>query len=219
MGGKKSVTKGEATREMVLNAARTVFSRQPYHAASIRMIARQGGFYHGLIRYHFSSKAAIFEVLTKKSSQELRAANKTWIQETAGLDAREGLSLYLDRFIAHYEDHPEVFRTMVQNIPQDDPANIPGYRHLTELLAGTRADAEETGILPFDQDSTTRFLESFNAMIIHYLGSASAEARLLGLKPESPAYLKWVKDTMMFIFLPVLEKSLTKDMGRKGEKK
>ena len=113
-----------------------------------------------------------------------------------------------DRFIAHYEDHPEVFRTMVQNISQEDPLGIPGYGHLAELLSGSREDAEETDILPFDKDSATRFLESFNALIIHYLDSTSAEARLLGLEPDSPAYLKWLKDTMMFAFLPVLEKAI-----------
>ena len=174
-----------------------------------RMIAKQGGFYHGLIRYHFSSKAAISEALAEKSSQDLRAANKTWLEETARLGPTAGLSLYLDRFIAHYEDHPEVFRTMVQNISQEDPLGIPGYGHLAELLSGSREDAEETDILPFDKDSATRFLESFNALIIHYLGSASAEARLLGLEPDSPAYLKWLKGTMMFAFLPVLEKAIS----------
>jgi len=213
MGEKKSGKKGEATRETILNAAREVFSRHPYHAASIRMIAKQGGFYHGLIRYHFSSKAAIFEALAEKASQDLRAANKTWLRETAGLGPREGLSLYLDRFIARYKGHPEFFRTMVQNLSQEDPLSIPGYHHLSELLSGSRADAEETNILPFDKDSATRFLESFNALIIHYLGSAPAEARLLGLELDSPAYLKWVKDTMMFIFLPVLEKALTRSSG------
>jgi len=213
MGEKQSSKKGEATREMILNAARAVFSRHPYHAASIRMIAKQGGFYHGLIRYHFSSKAAIFEALAEKSSQDLRAANKRWLRETAGLGPREGLSLYLDQFIAHYENQPEVFCTLVQNISQEDPLGIPGYGHLAELLSGSRADAEETNILPFDKDSVTRFLESFNALLIHYLGSASAEARLLGLEPHSPAYLKRVKETMMFIFLPVVEKALSRNSG------
>jgi AcrR family transcriptional regulator len=213
MAEKKSGKKGEATREMILNAARTVFSRHPYHAASIRMIAKQGGFYHGLIRYHFSSKAAIFEALTEKSSQDLQAANKRWLRETARLGPRAGLSLYLDRFIAHYENDPEFFRTVVQNISQEDPLSVPGYHHLAELLSRSRADAEATNILPFDKDSAKRFLESFNTLIIHYLGSSSAEARLLGLEPDSPAYLKWVKDTMMFVFLPVLEKALTKSSG------
>jgi AcrR family transcriptional regulator len=177
------------------------------------MIAKQGGFYHGLIRYHFSSKAAIFEALTEKSSQDLQAANKRWLRETARLGPRAGLSLYLDRFIAHYENDPEFFRTVVQNISQEDPLSIPGYHHLAELLSRSRADAEATNILPFDKDSAKRFLESFNTLIIHYLGSSSAEARLLGLEPDSPAYLKWVKDTMMFVFLPVLEKALTKSSG------
>lgn len=67
--------RGTATREMILAAARQTFSRHPYHAASIRMIADQGGFYHGLIRYHFPSKAAIFEAVVEELCRDLLAKN------------------------------------------------------------------------------------------------------------------------------------------------
>ncbi len=200
--------KGQATREMILNAARAVFSQHPYHAASIRMIAKQGGFYHGLIRYHFSSKAAIFEAVIEQACQKMRAANKLWIEEMAGLGPREGLSLYLDRSIDHYRKSPEIFRILVRNLSQEDPENIPGYNHLLELLIGTRAHAEQAGAETFAKDSMVRFQESFNTLITHYLGSATAEARLLGLEPDSPDYLEWVKKTMLFIFVPVLENAL-----------
>ena len=204
----KSGKKGQETREMILNAAKAVFSMHPYNAASIRMIANQGGFYHGLIRYHFSSKAAIFDAVAKELCQGLRKANKMWLHEVRGLSPQEGMPLYLDRFISYYESNQEAFRIIALNLTQQDAHCIPGYRRLTDLLSGSRADAEEAEALPFDKESATRFLESLNALLVHFLGSGPAEARLLGFEPDSPAYFKWVKETMMFIFLPVLEKSL-----------
>ncbi len=201
-------TYGAATRDLILKAARVVFSRSPYNAASIRMIAAEGDFYHSLIRHHFPSKASIFEAVSKEGCQDLIEANRTWLKEVEGLAPEKGLSLYLDRFIAYYRNHSEIFRIIVQNLSQEDAQSIPGYDHLTQLLSGTRADAENTNALPFDKDSSVRFLESFNALLIHYLGSGPAEARLLGFEPDSPAYLKWVKDTVMVVFLPGLEKAL-----------
>ena len=65
--------KREDTRKMILAAARQIFAAHPYNAASIRMIAAQGDFYHGLIRYHFPSKAGIFEAVVEDACQSLGA--------------------------------------------------------------------------------------------------------------------------------------------------
>ncbi len=62
-----NVTRGKETRRMILDAATKVFAMHPYNAASIRMIAAQGEFYHGLIRYHFPNKAEIFDFCSSKS--------------------------------------------------------------------------------------------------------------------------------------------------------
>jgi AcrR family transcriptional regulator len=65
-------SRGEKTRRMILDAATKVFAMHPYNAASIRMIAAQGEFYHGLIRYHFPNKAKIFETVVEEACQNLR---------------------------------------------------------------------------------------------------------------------------------------------------
>ncbi|MFH2098930.1 MAG: hypothetical protein ABIJ95_05405, partial [Pseudomonadota bacterium] len=134
------------------------------------------------------------------------------LAEVTALAPREGLSLYLDRFIGQYRSHPETFRIITQNFSQEDAQGVPGYENLTDLLSETRADFEKNLPGLFDKDLATMFLESFNALILHYLGSASSEARLLKLDPESPRYLQWVKDTMMFLFLPVLERFVAAEM-------
>ena len=200
--------KAAPTRDIILEAATKVFSGHPYHAASIRMIAAQGGFYHGLIRYHFPSKAGIFGTVVESACRKLKEANRLWLSEVAALGPRDGLALYLDRFLEHYRAHPEIFRIVIQNLSQKDQEGVPGYHHLLDLLSGSQADFREIFTGLFDGDSAARVLESFNALIIHYLGAADAEAWLLGMEPESPGYLEWVKETMLFVFLPVLEKTL-----------
>lgn len=198
--------RGAATRDMIMAAAREVFSRQPYHAASLRGIAARGGFYHGLIRYHFPSKAAIFEAVAEKDCSDLLAANRSWLTEAAELEPEDALSSYLDRFIEYYRAHPQIFRIIVLNLSQEEAESVPGYRHLLHLLSASRADFTRIYAGLFDEGSLTFFLESFNMLIIHYLGTGRAEARMLGFDPDGEDYLAWVKSAMTFVFLPVLEK-------------
>lgn len=198
--------RGAATRDIILAAAREAFSREPYHAASLRTIAARGRFYHGLIRYHFPSKAAIFEAVVEKDCADLLAANRAWLTEAAEMGPREALSSYLDRFIDYFREHPQIFRIIVKNLSQEEAESIPGHHHLLHLLSASRADFTRIFAGFFDEASLTFFLESFNTLLIHYLGTGRAEARMLGFAPDGEEYLAWVKSAITFVFLPVLEK-------------
>jgi len=193
---------------MVLAAACTVFCRCPYEAASIRTIAAEGGFYHSLIRHHFPNKASIFRAVIKKVCEDFREANKSWLKELAGLSLPEGTSLYFDRFIAHYQIHPEIFRLIAQNTPREESQSIPGYDELANCMANIGEDVEKANILIFDRQTLVRYLESLYGLFNYYLGSGAAVARRLGYEPDSAEYLKWVKETMMFVFLSILRQSL-----------
>ena len=201
---------GADTREKILTAARKVFSRHPYHAASLRMIAAEGGFYQGLIRPHFPTKASLFEALCEGLASDFSEKNRKWMEEIGGLMPEEGLSLYLDRFIAYYEKNKENIGLIVQNINQEDEHNIPGYHNVTNFLSERDMMANSAAMFVFDKDSMSRFQESFTALILHFFGFAAPQARVLGFERDSPAYLEWVKETMLFIFLPVVEKALNK---------
>jgi AcrR family transcriptional regulator len=201
---------GADTREKILAAARKVFARHPYHAASLRMIAAEGGFYQGLIRPHFPTKASLFEALCEDLASDFSEKNRKWMAEIGGLMPEEGLSLYLDRFIAYYKKNKENIGLIVQNINQEDEHNIPGYHNVTNFLSERNAIAESAAMLVFDKDSMARFQEGFTALILHFFGFAAPQARVLGFKTDSPEYLEWVKETILFIFVPVVEKALNK---------
>ncbi len=206
----KKNDKGKDTRQMILNAARIVFARHSYNAASIRMIAAQGEFYHGLIRYHFPSKASIFEAVIKESCQILSHEHKIWLKEASVRDREKGLSIFMDRFIEFSKKHPEICRIIIQNISHDEPSTLPGYQHLKELLTSSRKNFKEITNLSIPSDDIVKFLTSLDALNFYYLGAKPMAADIVDMDPESAKYLKWVKDTLIFIFLPVLNQYLLK---------
>lgn len=202
--------RGDDTRQMILAAAREVFAAHPYNAASIRMIAARGEFYHGLIRYHFPNKATIFEAVIEDACRTLYNDNKEWLQEISGYAPDKALLTYLDRFIEFSQKHHEVFRIIVNNMSHDDPTTLPGYQHLVRLLTDTQQDFENTFPKLFAFGDAGRFLTCLNALTINFLGAGSIEATIMGFPERDEAYLQWVRETLLFVFLPVLENALHK---------
>lgn len=64
MTARKAVEK-ELTREMIMDAARSLFVKKGYEHVSMRQIARELGYSHGAIYYHFKNKAELFYALVE----------------------------------------------------------------------------------------------------------------------------------------------------------
>jgi len=58
-----TITKGEHTRQAIVEAAHQLFIAQGYHGTSMRQIARQAGIALGGVYNHFPSKEAIFRAV------------------------------------------------------------------------------------------------------------------------------------------------------------
>ncbi len=54
---------GDKTRRRILSEAQSLFSRNGFHGASVREIARSAGLTEAAIYYHFPSKQAIVKAL------------------------------------------------------------------------------------------------------------------------------------------------------------
>lgn len=71
----KSVQRGDATRDALVAAATQVFSRDGFHAASLREIADVADVNQALIGYHFRNKEglylAVFEHIVKQIRQRI----------------------------------------------------------------------------------------------------------------------------------------------------
>ena len=208
----KKKSTGKDTRQIILNAAQKVFAKHPYNAASIRMIATEGGFYHGLIRYHFPSKAAIFEEITKETCQRILNANRTWLNEVLTLPPTEGMPVFMDRFIDFSVKNPDACRLIIQNLGNDAPETLPGYQHLKDFFSNTRKDFGTIMSVVVPEAELLRILDSLNILLIYYLGAKPVASDMIGLDADSDDYLKWVKETIVSIFVPVLNQYWKPDM-------
>lgn len=208
----EKVAKSEITRERILRAARKVFAEHPYNAASFRMIGKEGGFDHPLINYYFPYKADLFEAVVVEICEEFFQANLACFEGLEEMPPREGLALYIDRFLDFNLGNPEPLRIIMLNVAQVDRLEeIPGYQFIPEVMARTRRTFEERAGLRASSKEIGMFQNSFNALVFFYLGASSCQAEILGMEPDRPKYRKWVKDTLIYIFLPRLEKLISPD--------
>jgi AcrR family transcriptional regulator len=199
------LSRGQATRERIIEAARTVFSRQPYHSASIRMIAAEGEFEHGIIRYHFPSKAILFETILKDICRDIEDASAAWLSQAADMRAEAGLEFYLEELFVFYDERPESLKIIALNLPQDSGEEpIPGYEYIIGMLQGTLENVKKNFPPTTPPELTLRFQDAFNALVMHYLGASYCQAMVLGLPPKSSEYKDWVKKSMVMIFSPML---------------
>jgi len=118
----------EATRQKIISAGRQVFSQYPFQAASLRLIGQAGGFRHSHIRYHFKTKANLFEAICQQIYSEYLAALIPIIQEEEYPSLRDGLIRGIELLIDFGFSRPDAFHLMMLNIGQPE--------QLEELVSG-----------------------------------------------------------------------------------
>ena len=199
---KKAADKKNATRERILEGAVRVFANYSYDAASIRMVGKAAKVDHPLVNYYFPTKAVLFEKVLKRITDEYYEANTAWYEGFDELDLENGLSFYIDRLFNYVAKHPGSLRIVALNLVQsEEHAEIPGYECVRDFFAKINRNFKEA--LPIQENSRNieMLISNINILAINYLGAGHYYASILGKKPGSPQYLKWVKETIMFAFM------------------
>jgi len=204
---KKALAK--PTRDKILEAAIKVFADYPYYAASIRMIGKAAEIDHPLINYYFPTKAGLFEEIVKIITEEYYEANITWFKGLENLNPEQGLSLYIDRFFEFALKRPKTLRIIALNLVQAGKSEIiPGYDRLLNFFSETTQTFVKAVPLRGTEGDIKMLTTNFNTMAINYLGASDYYAGILGMEPQSPEYLKWVKNSLIFMILPQFKRLL-----------
>ncbi len=58
--------------------------------------------------------------------------------------------------------------------------------------------------LTASMEEVGRFSDSFNALLLYYLGAPESAAWLIHMDPDDPDYFRWVHRTLVSVFLPML---------------
>ena len=204
MGNNDANSDTSKTRDAILDAACIVFARHPYNAASIRMIARQAGLGHALIGYYFPAKADLFRAVAGRICDDLCAENERWMVEVRHMGLREGFERYVQRFVAFSREKPWVLRIIMLNITGERVGAIPGQDILIEAIEGIRRMFVTTMKLTASVEEVGRFSDSFNALVLYYLGAPESAAWLIRMDPDGPDYFPWVQETLVSVFLPMI---------------
>ena len=201
---KSATPKSEVTKKMILEAARRVFEKQPYQSATLRMIGKEGGFHFTLINHYFS-KAQLFEAVAAQSLQELFDAFTGWINGLENLTPGKGLSLFLDRALHYLFQQPGAMLLLIHNISMEGGrVSIPGFDVFTSYVANTGNKMIQDFPLAAGKEQVVMWVHSLINMLISLVGFSSYHGKVLDMDPSQEAYRKWVKDCLMYCFLPPL---------------
>jgi len=209
---KNEEVKGERAPKRILRAARKVFAEHPFKAATTRMIAKEADVDHPLIHYYFGSKEKLFEAVTAEIYEEFHLANISWLEGTGHMKPREGFSLYLDRLLDYNMAHPEPLQLILVNMVQAGRLEeIPGSQYIIMHLDRSRKTLEEKLPLKGAAAEVEMFIHCFNNLVISFMGARNLQAQVLRLSPPDPEYRKSVKDALLTLFLPWLERLIFAD--------
>jgi len=196
----------------ILKAARRVFSLHSFKAASTRTIAQEAGVDHPLIHYHFGSKEKLFEAVTSEIYEEFGQAHLSWLEGLERMRPREGLSLYLDRLLDHNLSNPEALQIIFLNMVHIGRLEeIPGYQYILQHMDRVRRTLEEKIPLHGSRADMKMFIHCFHNLLISLIGARSCQAQILGLDPDGSDYQTWVKQALLLLFLPWLERLISPD--------
>jgi TetR/AcrR family transcriptional regulator len=125
--GKRSSQDAMATQEAILDAALLLFAERGYDGTSLRDIAANVGISHGIIRHHFGSKMAIWEMVATKVFEFFRSSllplTEVAIENSAadsGEEAFQAFQTLVSTFIRISLDKPEYARLFVQETRQEN---------------------------------------------------------------------------------------------------
>ncbi|SHI96888.1 transcriptional regulator, TetR family [Desulfatibacillum alkenivorans DSM 16219] len=203
----KGEARGEATRQKILAAADKVFSQHPFGAASVRKIAQKGGFEHPLIQYHFKTKARLFEEYITRLNEEFISTVLSMLPGLEKVSPAEGLSLFLDRILEH-GFQSSFMKVMMLNVGGMNflDKSLPGAENMRKALQKVAGFFKEAYSPKGTGQELYMWMFAFALVLNNFLGARHFHAKTEDLNPESDEYRKWVKEAMMFLFLPPLQR-------------
>ncbi|MBI9074685.1 MAG: TetR/AcrR family transcriptional regulator [Desulfatibacillum sp.] len=211
----KGEVRGEATRRKILEAADKVFAQYPFKAASVRKIAKEGGFEHPLIQYHFKTKARLFEEYITGLNEEFVVAILNMLPGLEKVNPAQGLSLFLDR-ILDFGFQSSYMPVMMLNVGGMDflDESLPGVGNMRKALEKVVEFFRQSYKPKGTDREITMWMFAFALVMGNFMGARQFHARAEELDPGQDQYRQWVKEAMTFLFLPPLKRLIR---GTKGQ--
>jgi AcrR family transcriptional regulator len=149
----KSETKGERTRQRLLELAIERFGERGYRGTSVSEIARAAGLTQAAVYAYFPSKEGLFEAAVDEDASSIIERAR---ERSVGVEVHALVPTLLIHFLGLLEDHPLVSRILGGNEREQlgRLVNLPSLHELTDWVAGVVEEAQETGAARTDIDAS-----------------------------------------------------------------
>ena len=171
-------------RAQILDAARTVLSRQGYAETSTKDIAREAGVAPGLLHYYFDSKEEILVQVVEQLAHEISASHREAVKGVA--DPLEAVALAMDK-AAERCTAPGFCRLLLDaySLALSSPPVRERLRPaMDEMIRSTAATADQiVGELPFVEMGPV----TMNDLAVALVGAMDGVAMQATLRGDDPA--------------------------------
>ncbi|MBZ5750608.1 MULTISPECIES: TetR/AcrR family transcriptional regulator [Metabacillus] len=128
----RRVVEHELSKDKILNVARILFSSQGIQQVSMRDIAKELGYSHGSIYYHFKNKTDLFsEILTK----DFDLLNQTLDRVVCNEHSLKEILLGFIEFGLTYPYHYEIMFMNKDNSFLNHPASDESYKRFVQEVS------------------------------------------------------------------------------------
>jgi len=149
------LTKGDLTRQTLLNAAMELFGSKGYHATSVVEITMRAGVAQGTFYIYFASKLEIYRALVVKLTRDIRKSIRQQVAKFSDrLDIeREGFRAYF----AYTSKNTNMYRIIREAEFVDNDLYKSHYRSIAEGYIAGLQEAIEAGQIRAIDPSTVAY--------------------------------------------------------------
>jgi AcrR family transcriptional regulator len=177
----------EATRQGLLDAARTIFTEEGYQATNIEAIARAARVTRGAFYYYFEDKKALFDAVVV--ALQMEAARAVATRAVVISQPWERLQVGIEAFLDACSE-PAYRRLVIQEAPAvlgTARAREIDEAYVLALLTASLKSLRQTGELDCEDVD----------LLSHMLGAMISEVALLLPDAESPIHLRLLARTVI----------------------
>ncbi|MBI5845420.1 MAG: TetR/AcrR family transcriptional regulator [Deltaproteobacteria bacterium] len=201
---KRNAVKGGETRQRILDAARSVFTRMPFRSASLRIIAEEAGVRHPLLLHYFGSKTALFDEVSEALEKEILESHPEFFEALRALPPELRANFYLNGVVLQGFLHPAPYRLLLLNAADAESPKTPGpgLFRMKKVQEKIIALARESLLGDALEDEASMLMLAFTLIVSQYVGAMAFHRNVLGLSAED--YKRWARETVVFLFEPLL---------------
>ena len=203
-GRARNISKAKAKKEEILADARTIFTKYPYNKASLRLICEKTGSNHNLIRYHFGSKAKLFEELINLLIAELETVLHATVKDIDNFPPQASLALFIKQYLDFGFSHPDSMTIIMHNIGSYDDSEfvIPGLALLKSIVTNTQHVLKKNFSIKATEKELSMWIFGFTMATICSIGSAESLMLIANLEKKNKTYRQFVEISFNAAFFP-----------------